>query len=340
MQSNLRKDTFLAALLLAVVLFAAAQIDAQSQTPAPPVLTDVQVQALVQALLAQEASGSKSLTPAQAQLLAQYLTAQSQTAATAATPGANAARTSAAAPMTPAQAQWLAQYLALQSQTAAAVPAMTAAQVPGISQVFPQNPGQPAGTLAPSPLGPKKPAVVRIGVVQPKAQMGQGNSGSNVAEPIRSMISQYLSGPSQEVVPLTAMLSSQIDAEAKAKECDYVLYSEISQKMSSGGAMGFLKKAGPMASMIPMVGMTSGVTGAMAGAAASTAMAGAASVASTIKAKSEVTFDYKLIASGNATAILANTEKAKAKDDGEDVISPLIDQAATAIIAEVTKARK
>jgi hypothetical protein len=169
--------------------------------------------------------------------------------------------------------------------------------------------------------------------------MGQGNSGVNVAEPIRNTIMQYLTGPSLEVVPLAAMLSSQIEAEAKAKECDYVLYSDISQQLR-GGAMGFLKKAGPLSSMIPGIGMMGGMTGAVAGAVASTAVAGAASAASTVKAKAEITFDYKLLASGNTTAILANTAKAKAKEDGEDVVTPMIEQAATAILAEVTKSKK
>jgi hypothetical protein len=181
--------------------------------------------------------------------------------------------------------------------------------------------------------------VIRIGVVQPKAQMGQGNSGANVAEPILSMLSQYLKGPAQEIVPLSAMLSSQIDAEAKANECDYVLFSTISQKLGGGGAASFLKKAGPMTSMIPVVGRAGGVSGAVAGAVTGTAVSSAASVASTVKAKSEITFEYKLMIPGNDVPVLANTEKAKAKEDGEDIISPLMEQAATAIVAELTKKR-
>jgi hypothetical protein len=181
--------------------------------------------------------------------------------------------------------------------------------------------------------------VIRIGVVQPKAQMGQGNSGANVAEPIRGMLSQYLNGPTQEIVPLSAMLSSQIDAEAKAKDCDYVLFSTISQKLGGGGAANFLKKAGPMTSMIPVVGMAGGVSGAVAGAVTGTAVSSAANVASTVKAKSEITLEYKLMIPGNDVPVLANTEKAKAKEDGEDIISPLMEQAATAIVAELTKKR-
>ena len=192
----------------------------------------------------------------------------------------------------------------------------------------------PAGLTA-SALGPKKPGVIRIGVVQPKAQMGQGNSGAQVAQPIQTMIVQYLSGPAIEAIPLAALIPSQEEAEAKQKECDFVIYSSLSQKKSGGG--GFLRAALPMASMIPMVGMAAGAAGAVATTAAASAAAGGAGVAGTVKAKNEVSFDYQLIAPGDANPVLSNSTKAKAKTDGEDVITPLIEQAATAIVGEVTK---
>ena len=66
-------------------------------------------------------------------------------------------------------------------------------------------------------------------------------------------------------------------------------------------------------------------------------MSGAAGLASGVKAKSEVSFDYKLMTPGNATPVLANSAKAKAKQDGEDIITPLIAQADTAILAEISK---
>ena len=218
------------------------------------------------------------------------------------------------------------------------------AQLPGRAIIL-QAPAQaqvvtaPQAAGVPALLAAKKPGVVRIGVVQPKAQMGQGNTGMSVAEPIRSLVIQYLGGPSLEAVPLTAMLPSQIDAEAKQKECDYIVYSAVNQKAASSG-LGLLRKAMPMASMIPMVGMAAGAAGAIATTAVASAAAQEASsiaVSGAVKAKSEVTFDYKLVAPGNDAPILANSTKAKAKADGEDVITPLIEQAATAIIGQVSK---
>ncbi|HKY04543.1 MAG TPA: hypothetical protein VJQ56_06620, partial [Blastocatellia bacterium] len=63
----------------------------------------------------------------------------------------------------------------------------------------------------------------------------------------------------------------------------------------------------------------------------------AADVATSIKAKDEITFEYQLHAPGSSTPRLANTSKAKAKSDAEDILSPLVEQAAIAIVAEATK---
>jgi hypothetical protein len=313
MSNKSRKTATFGAALLCAVLFAAARINAQNQVPATPALTDAQTQGLFQALIAQQASGQK-LTPAQAQLLAQFLAAQSQSAALA-NPSLS-------------QAQMATQGYNAQARGAA---------FPGAGQPIPQSPVQPASPVAPAALSPKKPGVIRIGVVQTKAQMGQGNSGVNVAEPIRSIIMQYLTGPSQEVIPLMAMLPVQIDAEAKSKDCDYVLHTTMSQKVGGGG-LASLKKFGAMSSMIPGVGMATGtMTGVMMGAAAGSVVNGAASVAGTVKAKGVVTLDYKLMAPGNASPLIAASDNAKAKSDGEDVISPLIEKAAAAVLEAVSK---
>jgi hypothetical protein len=50
-----------------------------------------------------------------------------------------------------------------------------------------------------------------------------------------------------------------------------------------------------------------------------------------------VLIEYKPCAAGVATPRLAQSLKAKAKQDGEDILSPLIEKAATALLNEVTK---
>lgn len=283
------------------------------------------------------AGAQTQLTDAQAAALMQTLSAQAQNPAA---PG-----------LTQAQVQQLVQYMARQSQAAGSSAAANAAQLQMVQAMATQSASKQS-PLAPAPgsafaakaptatsattLGPKKPGTIRVGIAQPKAQLGQGNSGNNVAEPIRAMIVNYLSGPMIEVTPLVSMLATQLDAEAKQKDCDYIVYSSMTMTQSSGG-FGLLKKAAPMANMIPMVAVTRGIAGAAGAAAAGTAMSGAGGVANTVKAKSEVKFEYQLMAQGNATPLIANALTAKAHSDGEDVITPLIEKADEAILAAVTR---
>jgi hypothetical protein len=54
-----------------------------------------------------------------------------------------------------------------------------------------------------------------------------------------------------------------------------------------------------------------------------------------VKSKDEITLEIKMARSGSD--ILTKQYKAKAKSDGEDIISPLIEQAAQAIVDAAKK---
>jgi len=151
------------------------------------------------------------------------------------------------------------------------------------------------------------------------------------------MLAQYLAGPSVETLSIVALLPDQIEAEAKSKQCDFLVYSSLSQKKQAGG-MGFLKNASSLVNMIPMVAMTNSVS-AIATSSASAAASQAASLSSGIKAKSDVVLEYHMNAAGSTSPVLNSTLDAKATVDGEDVITPLVEKEATAIMAEVSKRR-
>jgi hypothetical protein len=124
--------------------------------------------------------------------------------------------------------------------------------------------------------------VLRMGIAMPKAQLGQGANGPAAGEPVRVILTQYLAGPSVEAISIAALLPDQIEAEARSKQCDYLVYSSISQKKSVGG-MGCLKNASSFASMIPMVGMAGGMAGAIAATTAATAATQAATLSNGVK---------------------------------------------------------
>jgi len=56
-----------------------------------------------------------------------------------------------------------------------------------------------------------------------------------------------------------------------------------------------------------------------------------------IKSKDDVEVDYQLYPTGQGQPKLQSALKSKAKSDGEDVLTPLIEQEATNILTEVTK---
>lgn len=185
---------------------------------------------------------------------------------------------------------------------------------------------------------------VRIGIVLPKAQLGQGNAGQqDVAIPVRQLIMSYMAGPVLELVPLEARIPAQIEAEARAQSCTHVLYTSVEQKKGGRGLGGIMNKMGPAAAMLPGVGALGGATGAIMAGAATQAitMAAAQSMqqqamdslmqaqAGSVKAKDEVSLQYQFVTIGGAKPVLEDTLSAKAKGDGEDLLSPLVEQLAT-----------
>ncbi len=209
--------------------------------------------------------------------------------------------------------------------TAAAAAAQTAGATPAATDAA-------AATAAP---GAKKPGVIRIGIMQPKADMGNGQMGTSAGDPVRTLEEQYLSGPKVEIVKLGAMLPVQATAEAKVLACDYILTSSLSQK--KGGGFGNLRTLTTVASMVPGIGMATRAGSMVAQAAAATAVAAASQASAGVKAKNEVTFEYNLTLLSSGAKVLGTAQKAKAQSDGQDVITPMVQQAATDIVNLVSK---
>jgi len=92
--------------------------------------------------------------------------------------------------------------------------------------------------------------------------------------------------------------------------------------------------AGSAAGHIP--GGGSATTGA-ARSAAITGVYTTAAIASTIKAKDELSLEYKLDSVETSKIVLSNTGKAKAKSDGEDIVTPVVETSAQTILATIKK---
>jgi hypothetical protein len=195
--------------------------------------------------------------------------------------------------------------------------------------------GPPASAHA-NPPGVQAPAPTCIAIVLPSAK-GAAGDATEFATSLRELFVSYLTGPSLRAMPLEARLASQAIEEARQKDCGHVLVTSIERKRNDGSGWG--RALGRAAGSAAWYGVPYGGTAASA-AARSAAVAGAHAIstkAAETKAKDEVTLEYRFGTLDAALRATARTEKAKAKSDGEDLLTPLVEKAAEVIAAAILK---
>lgn len=198
---------------------------------------------------------------------------------------------------------------------------------------------QSQNSNASSEVGPKQAGTVRIGLANVKVgAVGDGITSADLAGAVQNSLGEYLKGTKIELVPLSAKLSSAIENEAKQKECDYVLYANVSHKKGGGGGFGGMFGQA-IATGIGQtgIGATGSTIGNVAGQIATQTIVSAGAASANIKPKDEITLDVKMNQPGNASAVLTKQAKAKAKSGGEDIISPVVEQIAQAVFNAVGK---
>jgi hypothetical protein len=160
------------------------------------------------------------------------------------------------------------------------------------------NSGMSAGVKAaaaatqpaqPVVLGAKKPGVVRLGVAAVKTgSVGDGLSAADLAAAVQNTLAEYLKSPAVELVVLEAKLPSQAEDEARQKECDFVVYANVSHKKGGGGFGGmFGKVIAPAVGQVG-IGHTGSTAGNVAGQVATQAVVNAGTVSANVKQKDEL----------------------------------------------------
>jgi len=171
------------------------------------------------------------------------------------------------------------------------------------------------------------------------AQVEASNNATAAIDAVRETFVTYLTGPSIAAQPLTARLESQAKEEAKQAGCPFVLLTtvKLASKRSGGGLLGQVA-AGAVRQGAWEAGVASGsAAGRVAGSAAYSGLSqAAASYAVTVRNKDELTLGVRLLAA-NGTVLVDQREKRSAKSDGEDLLTPLVQQAAEAIVAATRK---
>jgi hypothetical protein len=188
-------------------------------------------------------------------------------------------------------------------------------------------------TTPPQAPAPQAPAKVCIALLLPSVE--GVDDATAVATSVRTIFESYLTGPSLQSVMLDAKLASQANEEARQKECPRILNVTVTRKAGSTGpskAGAIARAAGTTAAYIPVPSYG----GAVAAGAARGSTQAVADLAYHTHAKDEVTMSYKVVTTDGATLLPLKSNSAKAKSNGEDLLTPLIAKASEAVAAVIT----
>jgi hypothetical protein len=177
------------------------------------------------------------------------------------------------------------------------------------------------------------PGVACVALTVPSIQGVEGDA-TRFGVAVRDLFASYLTGPSIRTVPLQSRLGSQAALEAREKDCGYVLLVTVARQRSGGSKVARMlgQAAGTAMWRAPLGG---GVTGAVATGAVAGGEA-LHSFASEIRAKDELEVSYRLGAPDAVEHAPPVTSRAKAKSDGEDLLTPLVETAANGIVTAAT----
>jgi hypothetical protein len=189
----------------------------------------------------------------------------------------------------------------------------------------------PAAGVETAPVGEKKAGTIRIGVVLPKVTTPESknnpDAGNDIAIATRNYLVELLKAENVEAIAL----ESDLEIEAKNRNCDYIFYANVTQKRGGGGMFKSMVLQGAIMAGSMMV---PGIGGMIASTVASQVMG--QTMGKAAKAKDEFSLDYKVVGL-DKTVLSQATSKKKTEKEGEDVLSPQLQEASKAVLGEITK---
>ena len=188
---------------------------------------------------------------------------------------------------------------------------------------------------APSPQATAPPAPCIA--VMSASVTGVDGSAADAGSAVRDLVVSFLKGPSMAPVPLEARVRQLAIEEAKQKGCAYIVTASVSLKRGGSGsgfgqALG--RAAGTAAWSVPG---GAGFGGAVVRSATVSAAEAVQQMTSSTRAKDEMRLEWTLAPLSAETAAMTRNDKLKASSDGEDLLTPLVQRAAEAIVRTVLK---
>jgi hypothetical protein len=156
-----------------------------------------------------------------------------------------------------------------------------------------------------------------------------------MSKSLSEMFASYLNGPSLKSMALEARLADQAIEEAKQKSCSNVLLTSFERKRAGSGA--FSKAAAAAAQGAVWTLPYSGVVAAGARSAAVAGAYAVSSFAQNTHAKDELIVEYRIGTPETVQKASPKKESLKAKSNGEDLVTPLVEKISGAAAAAVKK---
>jgi hypothetical protein len=190
------------------------------------------------------------------------------------------------------------------------------------------------GVAASTPALAQSASAPCIAMMMPEVK-GMSGQADELGNAVRELFASYLTAPTFKTISLEAKLPMVALNEAKEKECPNVLVVTLTGKQSSN-KLGKLVGSAAGSAAVYVPGSSSTGANVVRGAVHGTGYA-ISSLASSTKAKDEVKLEFRIQTPEKATKIGPASEQAKAEVNGEDILTPVVQRAATQIATALMK---
>jgi hypothetical protein len=175
-------------------------------------------------------------------------------------------------------------------------------------------------------------AASRLCLAPASVQM-TGVSPDQALAAVRETFAAFLAGPSLEVVPLAARTPSQVREEAQLAGCTATVFVTLRHTRKQGGGL-LGRLAGAALQDASRQAPTGGIAGSVTRAATEEAAAAVRDLSASTQARDELTLEYRLARADGGPGVEGRGRR-KAGADGEDLLTPLVEQAAARIAEAV-----
>ena len=190
----------------------------------------------------------------------------------------------------------------------------------------------PANGIAKPIVGDKKTGMIRIGIAKPKVVTPDIKKDPDAAADLTIAVTNLLvESLKSENVEAIELETDTPEIEAKERGCDYVFFANVTQKRGGGSTFGKMVVMGAATAASVFV---PGIGGMIASTAASQVMG--QTMGKNAKAKDEFALDYKVVGM-DKNVILQAATRSKTEKDGEDALTPQIQQTAKTVLEKIKK---